>query len=127
MKPQEKDTVVYVDKHGVAQIGYKGQVFNQVTDEARTAGAKLAELINNYAPLYYSKHPDAPSRCITCAFRKGTDANMTPDTLNVASECLITGEEFHCHHEDKLCVGAEIAREMIKRAPTPTDPNEDEL
>ncbi len=35
--------------------------------------------------------------CESCAGRKGTDANSSPDTLAVLSECIKTGEPFFCH------------------------------
>jgi hypothetical protein len=35
--------------------------------------------------------------CGSCAGRKGTEANATPDTVNTLAECIKTGEPFYCH------------------------------
>jgi hypothetical protein len=35
--------------------------------------------------------------CGSCAGRKGTDANGTPETMTTLAECIATGEPFFCH------------------------------
>lgn len=35
--------------------------------------------------------------CGSCAGRKGTDANSTPETMAVLAECIKSGEPFYCH------------------------------
>lgn len=35
--------------------------------------------------------------CESCAGRKGTEANVSIDTMNSLAECIKTGEPFFCH------------------------------
>ena len=35
--------------------------------------------------------------CESCAGRKGTEANSTPETIAALTECIDTGEPFYCH------------------------------
>lgn len=35
--------------------------------------------------------------CGSCAGRKGTEANASPETLATLAECIRTGESFYCH------------------------------
>lgn len=35
--------------------------------------------------------------CRSCAGRKGTDANQSPETMATLAECISTGEPFYCH------------------------------
>lgn len=35
--------------------------------------------------------------CESCAGRKGTEANQTPETVAVLTDCITTGEPFYCH------------------------------
>lgn len=35
--------------------------------------------------------------CGSCAGRKGTEANLSPGTMDVLAGCIQTGEPFYCH------------------------------
>jgi len=35
--------------------------------------------------------------CGSCAGRKGTEANTSPETMKTLAECIRTGEPFYCH------------------------------
>lgn len=35
--------------------------------------------------------------CETCAGRKGTEANRSPETMATLRECIQNGEPFYCH------------------------------
>jgi hypothetical protein len=35
--------------------------------------------------------------CCSCAGRKGTEANGSPETMATLAECIQTGEPFFCH------------------------------
>lgn len=35
--------------------------------------------------------------CKSCAGRKGTEANQSPETMAAFNECIKSGEEFYCH------------------------------
>jgi hypothetical protein len=35
--------------------------------------------------------------CSSCAGRKGTEANMSPETVSVLADCIKSGEPFYCH------------------------------
>lgn len=35
--------------------------------------------------------------CKSCAGRKGTEANVTPGTVAMLTDCIETGEPFYCH------------------------------
>lgn len=43
---------------------------------------------------------DRRSMCDGCAFRPGTEANLSPLTLAKAQLCLMASEPFHCHADD---------------------------
>lgn len=42
---------------------------------------------------------DCSKPCDTCAFTKGTEANLEPDNLLKAQVCVLTPHPFYCHHE----------------------------
>lgn len=47
-------------------------------------------------------------RCLTCAYREGTEASKSPNTVLKAALCLETGEPFLCHSDPSrraLCKG----------------------
>lgn len=35
--------------------------------------------------------------CGSCAGRKGTEANLSPDTMATLEGCITSGEPFYCH------------------------------
>lgn len=35
--------------------------------------------------------------CDSCAGRKGTEANASPETMKTLAECIASGEPFYCH------------------------------
>lgn len=35
--------------------------------------------------------------CSSCAGRKGTEANVSRETMETLDECIRTGEPFYCH------------------------------
>jgi hypothetical protein len=40
--------------------------------------------------------------CGSCAGRKGTEANGTPETMATLAECIRTGEPFFCHESSAV-------------------------
>lgn len=65
-------------------------------------------------------------RCLTCAYREGTEASKSPNTVLKAALCLETGEPFLCHSDPSrraLCKGwvdAFVVR--IRKATIEDDP-----
>jgi len=54
----------------------------------------------------------ADERCRDCAFRLGSIPNGCLQTVGDAIKCLMEGEEFACHHGDRICAGyALLARD----------------
>ena len=49
--------------------------------------------------------PNAGGPCATCAFRKGTEANETRHTMDLARLCVEGGRPFYCHEQPQLCRG----------------------
>lgn len=43
--------------------------------------------------------------CATCAFRPGTEANLTEHTITLARLCVEGGRMFSCHERPGLCRG----------------------
>jgi hypothetical protein len=35
--------------------------------------------------------------CASCAIRSGSDANCTPETIEMLKDCIANGEPFYCH------------------------------
>lgn len=59
------------------------------SDLAAEAGAILAR---------WAEEAGAEGMCSGCAFRAGTRANRTDDTiLQITGECMVSGEPFYCH------------------------------
>lgn len=50
-------------------------------------------------------------RCRDCAFTRGTEANRSDHTTMLAALCVLGHEPFHCHVEDRICVGYVEARQ----------------
>lgn len=48
---------------------------------------------------------DAGGPCATCAFRKGTEANRTSHTVELAKFCVEGISPFDCHEHKRLCRG----------------------
>lgn len=59
--------------------------------------------------------PNPPERCATCAYRKGTEANLTPSTTLLATLCEMSGDTFSCHEDGRPCRGwaAEVQRQQV--------------
>lgn len=53
------------------------------------------------------------TRCETCAFRRGTQANTTLNVAN-ALKCAMEGESFWCHETDRPCGGWVQLQEAAK-------------
>jgi hypothetical protein len=49
--------------------------------------------------------PESGGPCATCAFRKGTEANASAHTTELAALCVEGLREFHCHEKPQLCRG----------------------
>jgi hypothetical protein len=49
--------------------------------------------------------PDAGGPCASCAFRAGTEANMTEHTVTLARLCVESLRPFYCHERPGLCRG----------------------
>lgn len=48
----------------------------------------------------------ARERCLTCAYRSGTEASASKSTQLTAQLCVLSGEPFYCH-EEVVAPGAE--------------------
>ena len=73
-------------------------------------GEELAKLSDaGVNKLIASGQWSEDQRCVGCAFRKGTEANATPDTLAWAAQCTRTMQPFYCHCVEaigqKVCSG----------------------
>jgi len=76
---------------------------NEIGEElARLCDAQIAKLIEH-------GELSEDHRCEGCAFRKGSEANNTPDTLAWAAQCVRTKHPFYCHCVpevgEKICAG----------------------
>lgn len=49
--------------------------------------------------------PEAGGPCATCAFRPGTEANLTETTITLARLCVEGMRPFQCHETPQLCRG----------------------
>lgn len=49
--------------------------------------------------------PEDGGPCATCAFRVGTEANVTEHTMTLARLCVEGFRTFHCHETPQLCRG----------------------
>lgn len=58
--------------------------------------------------------------CATCAFRRGTEANCTPHTMELARLCVEGGRPFYCHEHPGLCRGF-VAALNLRGAPETED------
>ena len=45
--------------------------------------------------------PNLPQRCSTCAYRRGTNANNSGQTVADALECVGSRGTFYCHHGER--------------------------
>lgn len=63
-------------------------------------------------------HPSAADGgpCETCAFRRGTEANRTAHTMELARLCVEGIVPFHCHEQPQLCRGF-VAAVNLRGAP----------
>lgn len=61
-----------------------------------------------------------PERCRTCAFRSGTYANGSEQTVMDAMKCIMERVPFNCHEENKLCAGyVSMCAETPNKTETP--------
>jgi hypothetical protein len=67
------------------------KVRNLPTPEGRALGVELARLVEGEVA------GKDDGRCATCAFRVGTDANGSPQTLMDAVKCAAERVPFYCH------------------------------
>lgn len=88
-------------------------------DRPSRHGAMMGETLADIAAEgRKSCPPGTPEPCLTCAFRKGTQANQSAGTGVAALNCVldIDTEDFACHHgmkdgrPTKLCAGYVTAR-----------------
>lgn len=49
--------------------------------------------------------PSDGGPCATCAFRSGSQANLTEHTQALVRFCVEGFREFHCHEKPQLCRG----------------------
>lgn len=70
---------------------------NEPTRDGYELGYQLAK--------FYERAEFKPERCRTCAFRVGTYANGSPQTVMDAMKCVLEGIPFYCHEESRLCGG----------------------
>lgn len=92
---------------------FRSDMLGETIDiHGQTAGAYVADLYRR-ARL---ERPDLPSRCATCAFRRGTEANQSIASIGDALMAVATGDvDFRCHENirmmsddcDHLCRGFE--------------------
>ena len=64
--------------------------------------------------------PEAGGPCATCAFRNGTEANLTEHTQILVRACVEGMRLFHCHEKAGLCKGY-IAAANRRGAPTASE------
>ena len=83
-------------------------ILNRPTPEGRALGTELVRLIE---PLVQQFVRDGghDSRCASCAFRLGTVPNGCGPSLLDALKCVMEGEPFYCHMEDRPCHGWVVA------------------
>lgn len=62
--------------------------------------------------------------CATCAFRKGTEANSMPHTVELAKLCVEGVTPFDCHERPRLCRGWIAAVNLRAAAGEVTDDEE---
>lgn len=62
--------------------------------------------------------PEAGGPCATCAFRRGTEANQTAHTIQLARLCVEGA--FYCHEQPQLCRGF-IAAIYLRGVPDTED------
>ncbi len=67
------------------------------SEEGRQLGEQLARWADQGEPDVRLTAPAHPTRCGTCAFRKGTLPNSYAETLMVALKCVIEVTPFYCH------------------------------
>ncbi len=69
-----------------------------------------------------AKHPSpaAGGPCATCAFRPGTEANLTPSTVELARLSVEGFREFFCHERPQVCRGFNAAMNL-RGVPTTDD------
>lgn len=53
--------------------------------------------------------PASGGPCATCAFRIGTQANLSPHTVELARLCVEGFREFYCHERPQVCRGFNAA------------------
>lgn len=88
-----------------------GRKINMPTPEGSKAGEFLANAADAEMLQRKANFPNHVERCATCAFRKGTIANGSPQTLLDALDCFVTGGDFMCHERaNHQCVGFAILR-----------------
>lgn len=80
-----------------------------MTTTSRTASG--VELLHAPSPAFdavvAAPHPEPENGgpCATCAFRPGTEANLTPWTVTLARLCVEGIEPFDCHEHPRACRG----------------------
>lgn len=88
-------------------------VKNEPTPEGRALGEQLARLTDKAEAKLLAVTGEAPKRCVTCAFRRGTYPNGCAITTMDALKCVMELVPFYCHHSEKdergnhsgLCAG----------------------
>lgn len=84
---------------------------NMPTPEGEELGRELARLADKEMEKRKANFPNHIERCATCAFRRGTIANGSPQTLRDAVDAIKGDGEFMCHErENHQCVGYAILK-----------------
>lgn len=106
---------VYVDGDGLAMAAPPGKIPNFPTPEGRELGERLADMVDDEA----RQNQDAPLRCSTCAFRKGTMPNGSEATLCDAIKCVVEKDvTFDCHERPGVpCAGAALLAKRMETVP----------
>jgi hypothetical protein len=88
------------------------KVLNIPSPEGAALGEQVARMTEHGRKLREQAFPNAPPRCIECAFTKGTVPNRCLSTVGDALKCVIERVPFNCHklmdengEPKRLCAG----------------------
>lgn len=82
-----------------------GVIPNRPCADGERLGVQLAKFASVELEKAKAKYPNHKEPCKTCAFRLGTVPNRCASTGMDALKCVMERTEFHCHEEDRPCVG----------------------
>lgn len=98
---------------------------NLPSPEGRALGEQIARFADAIEQRWRKELGWVPSRCSSCAFRKGTFPNGCLPTQADVTKCLLEDKAFFCHQLPKdgspmrLCGGFMLLRHRASKVPTP--------